>query len=204
MSTEDKIINDLKVLDNINLFKDDHEKQKLVDRMKTTGGLTNVLKDMAEHSEVDPNSPHALERLKGKYDIEGRLQEADVPSGYSFDEMNRPLGVSGSGGPTIDIQDILQQRNILQMDIEKMNKSQNIFGSDYQGTKTEDLNKVLNSMYKLSHMIDMAMDWSEEDTAREKNIMIEQVLDLYKRFPGEFPKYKIIEELKQILHGKSK
>ena len=56
-------------------------------------------------------------------------------------------------------------------------------------------------MHKLSYMIDESVDWSQEDTDREKNIMIEQVLDLYKKFPGEFPEYKNIEELKTSLYS---
>ena len=159
--TNNKVFDLIECGEKLDLFKK---------KMKETGGLTQVLKDMVEHSEIDPNSPYVMERVKGRYDIEGRFSQANLPSGYSFDEMNRPLGVSGSEGPTIDIQDILQQRKILQMDVDKMHGTQSVFGSDYQGTKTEDLNKVLNSMHKLSYMIDESVDWSQEDTDREKNL----------------------------------
>ena len=185
--------------DKVDLFGSDEAKQTLVDRMKRTEGLTHVLRQMAEHSEIDPNSPYVMDKVKGQYDIEGRFSEADVPSEYSFDEMNRPLGVSGTAGPEINVQDILQQQTILSMKIDKMHGTQSIFGSDYLGTAAPELNEVLNAMHKLNYMIDISLDWSQEDTDKQRNIMIDNLLDLYKKFPREFPKYENIKEFEKAL-----
>ena len=174
--------------------------QKL-DLFKNTLKDTGVLTQMVEHSEIDPDSPDILDKVKGKYDIKGRLDQANLPSGYSFRDIDRPLGVPGTGGSEINIQDILQQRDIVRIDINNMNRNQSIYNEDYQGTGTSDLNKVLNSMHKLNYMINTSMDWSEEDTKREQEIMKKEVLEMYNKFPGEFPQYKNIEELKAKLYG---
>jgi len=183
------------------LIEDGQKLDLFKNTLKDTGGLTNVLTQMVEHSEIDPDSPDILDKVKGKYDIKGRFDQANLPSGYSFRDMDRPLGVPGTGGSEINIQDILQQRDIVRTDINNMNRNQSIYNEDYQGTDTPSLNKVLNSMHKLNYMIHTSMDWSEEDTKREQEVMKEEVLEMYNKFPDEFPQYKNIEELKAKLYG---
>lgn len=140
-----------------------------------------------------------MDILGNTYDLAGRIQQANIPSNYSFGEMNSPLGASGSAGPELNIQDIIQQRNILNDLVGKMSKTTNVFNKEHMGVDTGVLDSVLNAANKLQYMTNETLNWSEEDTDAERNTMIENILNLYKKTPGEFPKYKNIEELSESL-----
>ena len=120
------------------------------------------------------------------YDLEGRIEKADLPEKYSFEEMNYPLGSSSAADYDINIMDVLDQRNMLDFLVDKMQKSTSSFRSEEYGAKPEDVNKSLEALSKLKYMIDASLQSSKSDIKKRKDVSKKELDILRKQFPGEF------------------
>ena len=127
---------------------------------------TKELGSPSEYGEkyVDPwifrdmiKSSKELSLLGNLYDLEGRIEGANLPEEYSFEEMNYPLGSSGAADYDINIMDVLDQRNILNFLVDKMEKSTNIFRGEEYGADPKDVDKSLEALNKLNYMIDASL-----------------------------------------------
>ena len=161
-----------------------------------SSNLTKEFSSPSEYGEkyVDPwifrdmiKSSKELSPIFGNiYDLEGRIEKADLPEKYSFEEMNYPLGSSSAADYDINIMDVLDQRNMLDFLVDKMQKSTSSFRSEEYGAKPEDVNKSLEALSKLKYMIDASLQSSKSDIKKRKDVSKKELDILRKQFPGEF------------------
>ena len=134
-----------------------------------------------------------------KYDLDKRIEEANIQREFSKEELNAPSLQSpyrGFSSPEsyhakdekINILDIMQQKNILHSLIKEMNESRNIFGKgDIMGEDPKIVNDLFEQISKMSSMIETSLNWNQEMTDEWKKRKDEEYLREYEKFPFEFP-----------------
>tara|TARA_Y100000296_G_C5016390_1_gene177634 strand:- start:120 stop:578 length:459 start_codon:yes stop_codon:yes gene_type:complete len=137
----------------------------------------NIFRGMLKESK----EPSLLGNL---YDLEGRLEQANLPEEYSFEEMNYPLGGSDAADYDINILDIIEQRNLLNFLVDKSQKSPT--GDISARMPKEEVDEALGALNKLSHIIATSKVYSEADRKKQKDIAKKELDALKKQFPKEF------------------
>ena len=197
---------------------------------KTT--ITSLLEQLADVSRQDyrknpvydpsnpqyiTNHPNYVPNIMGRtYDLDKRIQEANIPEGLSLSSLDAPLLQDRNWGkfPALksgkypskekgdamyqaiddetNIFDILQQRDILHYLVNAMDESQNIFGigRTREGAMGEDPNimdEFLGETSIMSQMINAAINPNKEQVDRLKKKREENYIKAHKEFPHEFP-----------------
>lgn len=128
------------------------------------------------------DSPHASE-LEGLSD-----ENLDATSLYTwFDSEN----YGSAADETVDVRDILAQRNILKELLIKQEEDKRILPikghTDIGGATKETTDAAILAILRLNHMITRSLDWDEEDTAKIRDRKSKWYDKMKKEMPGEFP-----------------
>tara|TARA_Y100000593_G_scaffold55435_1_gene103787 strand:+ start:206 stop:943 length:738 start_codon:yes stop_codon:yes gene_type:complete len=143
------------------------------------------------------------------YNLEGRINQANIPTSYSLRDMDAPypsdsrfihnLNMDNFGSATdnvINILDLLQQQKIIADAINQTTAGSNLFNiprghpkvkAEPQSVESDDLDNVLRQIAKMDAMVDAASNWPDEDMQRELNEMKVDYLQKHKQYPIEFP-----------------
>ena len=166
---------------------------------------TNILEQLISYrSDLGTTGPNVFNEI---YDLESRVKDTRARKednfGYpeslsdrSLDETSEWTWFKDDGGrepntfaidETVDIRDILAQRNILKDLLIKQSESTNIFNRpvDVGGATKESTDDVILAIQRLQHMIERGLDWTQEDTKKIRGKKEKEWEEYRKKYPLE-------------------
>lgn len=166
---------------------------------------TNILEQLISYrGGLGTTGPNVFNEI---YDLESRVKDARARKednfGYpeslsdrSLDETSEWTWFTDEGGrepntfavdETVDIRDILAQRNILKDLLMKQSESTNIFNLpvDVGGATKESTDDVILGIQRLQHMIERGLDWTQEDTKKIRSKKAKEWEEYRKKYPLE-------------------